>query len=48
MRTHEGQAKPLNPQEFQRVLDDTRRKSTDALRDIALLQMSYRAGLRAK
>jgi len=48
MRTHEGQAKPLNPQEFQRVLDDVRRKSTDALRDIALLQMSYRAGLRAK
>ena len=48
MRTHEGQAKPLNPQEFQRVLDDIRRKSTDALRDIALLQMSYRAGLRAK
>ena len=48
MRTHEGQARPLNPQEFQAVLDDVRRKSTHALRDIALLQMSYRSGLRAK
>ena len=47
MRTHEGQARPLNSQEIQLVIDDIRRKSTDAWRDIAILQMSYRAGLRA-
>lgn len=48
MRIHEGQARPINNEEFQKVIDQTRRKSTDALRDIAILQMSYRAGLRAK
>jgi len=48
MRLHEGQARPLNTLEFQLVIDDVRRKSTAALMHIALLQMSFRAGLRAK
>ena len=48
MRLHEGQARPLNTADFQLVIDDVRRKSTSALMHIALLQMSFRAGLRAK
>ncbi len=47
MRLHEGQALPLNPQQFQLVIDNCRQRSMDALRDIAILQMSYRSGLRA-
>lgn len=43
----EGQARTLNPQEFQEVIDTIRRKSTQPHRDIAILQMSYRSGLRA-
>jgi len=47
MPRKEGIAKPLDSQQFQRVIDDTRRKSTDALQQIAILQMSFRTGLRA-
>ena len=47
MRLHEGQATPLNMQQFQLVIDNCRQRSMDALRDIAILQMSYRSGLRA-
>ena len=46
MRTHEGQARPLNNDEFQKVIDSVRAESIDPLRDIAILQMSFRAGLR--
>lgn len=48
MRTHEGQAKPLSQQEFHSVIECVRRVSTTSYRDIAILQMSFRAGLRAK
>ena len=47
MRLHEGTAKPINNEEFQRVIDNCHAESFDSLRDIAILQMSYRAGLRA-
>ena len=48
MRKHEGQARPIDSEQFQRVIDDIRKKSTAPYRDVAILQMSYRAGLRAK
>ncbi len=48
MRTHEGQAKALNNEQFQKVIDSVWENSHDPLRDIALLQISFRAGLRAK
>ena len=47
MRLHEGTAKPINNEEFQKVIDNCHAESFDSLRDIAILQMSYRAGLRA-
>ena len=47
MRTHEGQARQLNNAQFQEVIDYTWRTSSHPLRDIAILQTSYRAGLRA-
>ena len=47
MRTHEGQSKTLKPEQFQQVIDHTYKHSTTPLRDIAILQVSYRSGLRA-
>tara|TARA_E500000331_G_C17221158_1_gene698165 strand:- start:895 stop:1491 length:597 start_codon:yes stop_codon:yes gene_type:complete len=47
MRTHEGQAKSLKPKNFQKVIDYTRNNSAYPLLHIALLQVSYRCGLRA-
>ncbi len=47
MRLHEGQANSLNPQQFQDVIEYTRNNSRHPLRDIAILQVSYRCGLRA-
>ena len=46
MRTHEGQAKTLKEEDFQRVIDHTMATSRHAERDVALLQVSYRAALR--
>ena len=47
MRTHEGQARTLNNEQFQDVIDYTWKTSAHPLRDIAILQVSFRAGLRA-
>ena len=47
MARKEGAARPITTQQFQELTDIIRRKSTTPLRDIALLQMSFRAGLRA-
>lgn len=47
MRTHEGQAKSLKPKDFQNVIQYTKNNSRYPLRDIAILQVSYRCGLRA-
>lgn len=47
MAREEGAARPVTSQQFQELTDIIRRKSTTPLRDIALLQMSFRAGLRA-
>lgn len=48
MRTHEGQSKTLNTEEFQQVLDYTWRTSAHPIRDCAILRVSYHTGLRAK
>ena len=48
MRTREGQAKVLKEHEFQQVIDHVARTSRFPERDIALLQISYRAMLRVK
>ena len=47
MRTHEGQAKSIKPVQFQQVLNHTMTHSKYPLRDVAILQVSYRMGLRA-
>ena len=47
MARQEGAARPVTTQQFQRLTDIVRRNSTTSLRDVALLQMSFRAGLRA-
>lgn len=47
MRTHEGQSKTLNSEEFQQLIDHVRATSQFPERDIAILSISYRAGLRA-
>lgn len=47
MARQEGAARPVTSQQFQRLTDIVRRNSTTSLRDVALLQMSFRAGLRA-
>ena len=47
MARQEGAARPVTTQQFQRLTDIVRRNSTTPLRDVALLQMSFRAGLRA-
>lgn len=47
MARQEGAARPVTSQQFQRLKDIVRRNSTTSLRDVALLQMSFRAGLRA-
>ena len=47
MPKQEGTARVINNAEFQEVIETVRRKSTQPLRDIAILQMSFRAGLRA-
>ena len=46
MRTQEGQARSLNNQEFQQVIDYTLSNSRYPLRDAALLAVSYYCGLR--
>ena len=48
MRLHEGSAKPMKPETFQKVIDTVAEQSQDVLRDIAILQVSYRVGLRAR
>jgi len=47
MRTHEGQARSINNEEFQRVIDVTLANSQFPSRDVAILAISYYAGLRA-
>ena len=47
MRTHEGQSETLKPQQFQEVIDHVYKNSKYPIRDIAILQVSYRCGLRA-
>jgi integrase/recombinase XerD len=47
MARQEGAARSVTSQQFQRLTDIVRRNSTTSLRDVALLQMSFRAGLRA-
>ena len=48
MRTHEGQARSLNSEEFQLVMDYTLANSKSPVRDAALLAVSYYVGLRVK
>lgn len=48
MRTHEGQSKTLKTEEFQQVIRHTLKSSPFPIRDCAILQVSYRCGLRAK
>jgi integrase/recombinase XerD len=48
MRLHEGSTKPMKPELFQRVIDTVAEQSQDVLRDTAILQVSYRVGLRAR
>jgi len=48
MRTHEGQAKAINAEQFQKVIDFTWQTSQHPLRDIAILRVSYHSGLRCK
>ena len=47
MRNHEGQARAINSEEFQRVIDTTLETSDFSLRDCAILAVSFYAGLRA-
>lgn len=47
MRLHEGQAKSINVQQFQIVIDSARSHSAYPDRDIAILCVSFYAGLRA-
>lgn len=47
MRTHEGQARAINEEEFQRVIDTIRNQSHFIERDSAILAISFYAGLRA-
>ena len=47
MRLHEGQANSLNQQQFQDVIEHVKATSRHIIRDIAILQVSYRCGLRA-
>jgi len=47
MRTHEGQARSINNEEFQRVIDSILSHSQFPLRDAAIFAVSYFAGLRA-
>lgn len=47
MRTHEGQSKTLNSEEFQQLIDHVKATSQFPERDIAILNISYRSGLRA-
>mgnify|MGYP001565803410 CR=1 FL=1 len=46
MRVHEGQARSLNNEQFQEVIDYTLANSRYPLRDTALLAVSYCCGLR--
>jgi len=48
MRLHEGSAKPMKRETFQGVIDSVTQDSQDVLRDVAILQVSYRVGLRAR
>ena len=45
-RFREGQARSLKPEQFQQVIDFTNSNSKHKERDCALLQVSYRMGLR--
>lgn len=47
MRTHEGKARSINTEEFQRVIDTTYKTSKYPLRDCAILAISFYSGLRA-
>ena len=47
MRIHEGQARSIDVEEFQRVIDSINRDSRYPERDCAILYISYYAGLRA-
>ena len=47
MTRKEGTAKPLNDEQFQQVIDHTLNTSQHPLRDCAILQVSYRVGLRS-
>ena len=47
MRLHEGQARSINTQEFQQVIETTLKTSQFPERDCAILAVSYYAALRA-
>jgi len=47
MRTHEGQSETLKPKQFQQLIEHTLATSKHPIRDCAILQVSYRCGLRA-
>ncbi len=47
-RRNEGQAATIKDEDFQRVIANVRKESATPERDICILQISYRAGLRAK
>jgi len=47
MRTHEGKARSINSEEFQRVIDETLKHSQFPERDTAILAVSFYSGLRA-
>lgn len=47
MRTHEGQSETLKPEQFQHLIEHTLATSKHPVRDCAILQVSYRCGLRA-
>ena len=47
MRIHEGQSETLKPEQFQQLIEHIQATSKHPIRDCAILQVSYRCGLRA-